>query len=248
MRLPAARIVLALAGLLAFVVGLVANFPATLALAWFAPDELRAWGVAGSIWDGRAASIAAGPVSLGQTRWQARMSAFLVLRPTWHIEADRGDGFLNGTVSVSLLADRQRFRDLEAALDLDSLPPALSPDGTSGQLSLQFAELVLADGWPARATGRAGLAQLHLPGVQFELGPFEIVFPENDDFPVAAVRSLGGPLSVEGQLALPGPERWSLDLVLAPGEGAPRELAQGLQFVGEEIPGGRRRLVLTGGD
>jgi hypothetical protein len=248
MRRPAARVLLAAAGLVAFAVGLVANFPATLALAWFAPDEVRAWGVEGSVWAGRAASIAAGPVSLGQTRWGARLPAFLVLRPTWGVEADRGDGFLNGTVSIALFSDRQRFRDLEAALDLDSLPPSLSPDGTSGQLSLQFTELVLADGWPAIATGRAGLARLHLPGVQFELGPFEIVFPENDGFPVAAVRSLGGPLSVDGQLALPGPERWSLDLVLAPGEDAPRDLVQGLQFVGEEIPGGRRRLVLSGGN
>ena len=90
------------------------------------------------------------------------------------------------------------------------------------------------------------IADLQLPGVILTLGPLEFVFAGDTDTPAADVRSAGGPLAVEGTLVLPEPGRWSLDVLLAPGENPPRELVEGLAYVGEAAPGGGRRLQLSG--
>ena len=222
-------VLLAAAGVLAALAGIVAQFPARVALAWFAPPGIVAWGVEGSVWEGRAAGIVVRGHALGSLSWEAQPAGLLSLQPAWKLYLRTpDDGFLAGRVAISLLADRQRINDLEGALQLDALPPAL----------------VLEAGWPVLVTGRASVAALELPGVILALGPFEFVFPEHDGTPVGAIRSLGGPLEVDGQIELPGPGQWRFSAELAPGESPPRELVDGLRFVGEDLGDGRRRLEM----
>ena len=238
-------VLLAAAGILAALAGIVAQFPARVALAWFAPPGIVAWGVEGSIWEGGAAGIVVRGHPLGTLSWDARPAGLLSLQPAWKLYLRTpDDGFLAGRFAVSLLANRQRINDLEGALELDALPPALVPDGVAGQARIGLQTLVLEGGWPALVTGRASVATLDLPGVILALGPFEFVFPEHDGTPVGAIRSLGGPLEVDGQVELPAPGQWRFSAELAPGENPPRELVDGLRFVGEDLGDGRRRLEM----
>ena len=241
------RLLLVLAGLFAFVAGLVATFPARVALDAFAPGAVRAWGVEGTLWRGKAAAVAVGRAGIGGVEWRLSPWSLLLLRPAADLHVRRPDGFASARVSVSLFGNALRVADLEAAAKLDSLPGTVVPNGTSGDVSARFAELVVRDGWPARAEGRAAVADLKLPGVKFPLGPLEFVFAGDAPVPVAEVRSLGGPLAVEGTLTLPGPGQWSLDALLGPGENPPRELVEGLAYVGEAADGGRRRVQYSGG-
>lgn len=239
------RSLLAVAGILALLAGLVVHFPARLAFAWFAPPALQAWGVEGTVWTGRAAELSYQQRSLGGLTWEARPATLLRLRPAWRLGLRNAGGYARGELAVSLLADRQELRDFEASLELASLPPALVPTGTAGQARVSLDHVILEDGWPARLVGRAAVANLDLPGVIITLGPFEFLFPDTQGTPVGQLRSLGGPLEVEGRIELPGPGRWVLDAELAPGEDPPRELVEGLVFVGEDLGDGRRRFYMS---
>lgn len=243
----ARRSLLVAAGIAALVVGLIVSFPARLALSWFAPPQVSAWGVDGTLWSGRAAEIAFHGNSLGSLSWDARLASFLVLQPTWDLDLRRSDGFATLRFGTSLSGRRQAFRKLEAALVLETLPPAIVPDGTAGKLSLSMQRLDLDGGWPTAAAGRIAVADLKLPGVIMALGPFQFLFQDQSGPPVAEVRSLGGPLFVEGRLELPARQQWLFDAELAPGENPPRELVDGLALVGEDLGNGRRRLTLDSG-
>jgi len=233
---------LALTGLVVFVVGLVATLPARVVVSAFAPPAVRAWGVEGSIWSGRAAALAIGEAGVGGIEWEISPASLLALRLSADVRIRRLDGFLDAHVSVPLLGGPVRLTGLEAAARLETLPRSVVPQGTAGQLAARLEEMILDEGWPTRVVGRIAFDTLDLPGVRYTLGPLEFVFPPDRDPPLADARSLGGPLSVEGTFGLPGPNRWFIDAFLGPGENAPRDLIDGLKYVGEEAPDGRRHV------
>jgi len=238
-------LVLVIAGVAAALAGLAATFPARLALAWFAPPAVQAWGVEGSIWEGRAAELVYQGRSLGALSWDLRVGRLFALQPAWDLDLRRGRGFARATAGFSLLADRQRIDDLEAALELGTLPRALVPEGVAGQARISLETLEIEEGWPTRIVGDAAVAELELPGVILALGPFEFLFPEQAGPPAGVIRSLGGPLAVDGQVALPAAGQWRFSAELAPGEDPPPALVEGLAFVGEDLGGGRRRLEMS---
>lgn len=245
MSLVERRWVLVAAGVLALLAGLVANFPARLALAWFAPPDVRVWGVEGSIWSGRAAELVIQQSGMGALSWQGRPARLLALQPAWDLDLRRPDGYVRGHAAFALFADRQIINDLEASLALETLPPAIVPKGMSGQVRASLQRLELSGGWPASVAGRAAVAELKLPGVIMPLGPFSFHFPDQPGTPVGEVVSTGGPLEVDGRIELPARGQWNFSAELAPGENPPKELVDGLAFVGEDLGGGRRRLVMS---
>jgi hypothetical protein len=239
------RATLVAAGVVALLVGLVATFPARLAITWFAPPEVSAWGVSGTIWRGRSADLAVQDLSLGVLSWRARPVRMLLLQPTWDLDLATPGGYLRGRFGSSLFGRRHWVTDLEASLSLGNLPPAVVPAGVAGELRASVQRLELLRGWPTTIIGRAAVTQLQLPGVIMPLGPFSFNFTDGAGHPSGEVVSTGGPLLVDGRVDLPGRGEWHFDAVVAPGDNPPRELVEGLTFVGEDVGGGRRRLVLS---
>jgi hypothetical protein len=239
------RTTLVSAGILALLLGLVVNLPARLALHWFAPAEVRAWGVDGTIWRGSAAEVALADGSLGAMSWRARGGGFVMGRPAWDLDLRRPDGRARARVGLSLFTDRQRITDLEATLALGTLPPSVVPAGVAGRLDASLQRLDLHRGWPTMIVGRAMVADLDLPGVILTLGPFRFDFPDQPGGPVASITATEGPLLVDGRLDFPARDSWHFSAVLEPGRDAPRELIDGLAFVGEDLGGGRRQLTLS---
>jgi general secretion pathway protein N len=233
------------AGLIAALVSLVANLPARLALSWFAPPPVKAWGVEGTVWNGRAAEIALDGHGLGGLSWKAHGRSLLVLRPAWDLVLRRSEGFAQATAAFSVFGNRQVVRDLDAVLELSTLPPAIVPIGVTGRARIALQRLEIEQGWPTTIVGQADVGEMELPGVILPLGPFEFHFAEHPGGPLGEVRSTGGPLRVDGRIELPERGRWHFSAELAPGEDPPRELIEGLQFVGEDIGGGRRRLEMS---
>lgn len=245
MTFASRRTVLVAAGALALLVGVVATFPARLAFSWFAPPEVDAWGVEGTVWRGRVASLVLREQNLGALSWQARPVRVALLQPAWDLEMRRADGYARGRLGFALFGRRLTISDLDASLALGTLPQAIVPTGVAGQARISLERLVLEQGWPVAIVGRAAVSELELPGVIMALGPFEFLFPDGSDPLLAEIRSTGGPLEVDGRVELPARGRWRFSADLAPGDNPPRELVDGLQFVGEDIGNGRRRLTLA---
>lgn len=237
-------VLLVVAGLLAALIAAVVHFPARLAAAWFAPPAVQPWGLEGSIWSGRAAGLVLQGQELGALSWDASLLPALALQPAWDFGLRRPDGFAEGRVQVGLLGGRVGLEDFRAALELGTLPRMVVPEGTAGQARIELERLAVHDGWPAEVVGWATVTELELPGVILALGPFEFRFEPQEGPPVGRITSLGGPLAVDGRIELPAPRQWRFSAELAPGEDPPRELVDGLKFVGEDIGDGRRRLEL----
>ena len=63
---------LIIAGVVAFVAGLVVLFPARVAYDWFAPPDLGVSGISGSVWSGAATHVKAGNVYVANLKWRFR--------------------------------------------------------------------------------------------------------------------------------------------------------------------------------
>jgi general secretion pathway protein N len=240
-------------GLGAYVAFTIAMFPAGVALRWLAPPEIAFAGVAGTLWNGSAASSTVNGFTLEAVRWRLRPAALVLGRVSADVEARIPDGFIAGNVTAS--PSSVRFSDLRGATSLPALAVVLPVRGMRGQASVALELLVLEDGWPASAVGELRLAGLEsLPlipdgsGAYLPLGDYTVTFePAPAGVLSASFVDNGGPLEVQGTLSLDASRAYTIDALVEPRSGAPEALVQGLNIMtAEPDPEGRRRLNLTG--
>ena len=230
---------------LAFVIAL---FPADAAYRWFAPDEVRLSGVQGTVWSGRAALGSAGSLGFHNIRWDVRPLSILMARPGGRIETSLGDGFLQAEVRIG--ESGITITDATASCSLSAFATALPIAGIRGQVSMQLAELVLQDGWPAAASGQLRLGQLTVPslvgGGPILLGNYNVTLSGTDRLQ-GTFENQGGPLQVRGSAALtPAGDYEIRGLVQARPE-ADAALTRGVELLtGEPDDAGMRAFSFTG--
>jgi general secretion pathway protein N len=237
----------------AYVAFTLATFPAGTALRWFAPPELAATGVTGTLWSGGAASCSIAGFTAESLRWRIRPTSLLLGRVTAEVEARIPDGFVNGVVTATRSA--VRFSDLRGATSLPALADVLPLKGMRGQASIALDELALENGWPSSIVGELRLAGLEtLPlipdgsGALLALGDYTVTFaPAPRGALAAQFVDNGGPLEVSGTLNMDDTRNYSIDALVEPRAGAPEALVEGLKIMTAEPDAeGRRRLNLTG--
>ncbi|HUQ53184.1 MAG TPA: type II secretion system protein N [Gammaproteobacteria bacterium] len=237
----------------AYVAFTLATFPAGTALHWFAPAELTAAGVTGTLWSGSAASCSIAGFTAEALRWRVRPTSLLLGRIRAEVEARIPDGFVSGLVTASSSA--VRFNDLRGATSLPALASVLPLKGMRGQASVALSELVLDNGWPATIVGELKLAGLEtvplIPdgsGSLLPLGDYTITF---QPAPAGALAAMfvdnGGPLEVSGSFNMDDTRVYAIDALVEPRADAPETLVEGLKIMtGDPDAEGRRRLSLTG--
>ena len=230
---------------LAFVVAL---FPADAAYRWFAPDEVRLSGVQGSVWSGHAALGSAGSLDFHNIRWDVRPLSILMARPEGRIETSLGDGFLQAEVRIG--ASGIAITDATASCSLSALASALPIAGIRGQVSLQLAELVLQDGWPAAASGQLRLGQLTVPslvgGGPILLGNFNVTLTGSDGLQ-GTFEDQGGPLQVRGSADLTAAGDYEIRGLVQARPDADAALRRGVELLtGEPDDAGMRAFSFTG--
>jgi general secretion pathway protein N len=240
-------------GLGAYVAFTLAMFPAGAALRWFAPPEILFTGVAGTLWNGGAASCSAGGFTAEALRWRLRPAALFLGRVSANVEARIPDGFVVGNVTAS--PSRVQFSEVRGATSLPALAAMLPVRGMRGQASLALERLVIENGWPAAAVGELKLAGLEsLPlipdgsGAYVPLGDYTVSFtPAPQGALAATFVDNGGPLEVSGSVSLDASRAYTIDALVEPRGGAPETLVEGLKIMTAEPDAeGRRRLTLTG--
>lgn len=236
------------AGVAAFLVCLVAMVPASQ-LAGRLPDGVELSGLEGTIWSGRARSLAVNGAALGAVRWTCRPWSLVFLQ--WSCAAtlaSRG-GEVSGDLSGDF-AQQIGGENLRGRMPISTFEGIATPRGWTGDLELDLEELRLDGRRPVTARGTMYLRQLRAPGAAGELlGDFELTVGEGTVGGAALngrLRDLGGPLRVRGSIEMDEDGRYLLTGEAAPGPGAGPAIFDTLRFLGPPDSQGRRPFTIEG--
>lgn len=233
-------------GVVVLSLGLLLQFPARTAYAWFAPEALKLSGLSGTVWHGTAAEGMAGDIYLRNIRWYFRPLALFGGKLAVVVSADPATGFINSEVAVTPTGTLL-LRDLAGSLSLSSFQDSFQLKGFHGDLNLQFEEIAVRDGLPVRAVGSIGLARLRAPQLSgIALGDFRAEFHSDESGIIGSVENLSGALQVAGVIRL-GPDRsYSFTGQVAATPQAPELIRQQLQMLGSADERGQREFRIEG--
>jgi general secretion pathway protein N len=242
------RGVLIAAGVAAFLVCLVAMIPATQ-VAGRLPPQVSLAGISGTLWSGKARSLAVNGRPFGALDWSCRPWALVVLRWSCGLTLAPPGGSARGDLAGRFGGDLAA-RNLRGQLPITIFEGIATPRGWTGTLELDVNEVRFANGRPASASGTLTLRQLRAPGANGQLlGDFELVVGEGTvggDALNGRLRDLGGPLHVRGAIELRDDGHYLLSGDAAPGPGAGPAIFDALGFLGPPDSQGRRPFTIEG--
>jgi general secretion pathway protein N len=256
---------MAAAAALAFLVVLLARFPARWAQG-FLPRGTACAQLGGTLWNGTCTGLVAQGMPLGDLSWSSHPLRLLA-------------GKLSFTLALALPSGTARARlelgptgaitaqGVRATLPLSHALLAQLPPNIQGLIQVDLAS-VHWDG--KRVSAVRGVLEVHGLVVQGDaLGDYRISFPADSGGPIGAaalsgpgregagagaqdeptgrLEDLGGPLAVQGTLRLTRAPALALDMLIAPRANAPPDIVQNLRFLGSPDAEGRRPFSLTYG-
>jgi hypothetical protein len=247
---------LIVAGIAAFLLFLVAQLPARVAVGWLAPEPSRITGATGTLWRGSMTSADMGALRLGATRWTLSPWALFALRLSGDVETSIGAAEAGGAVSMGVGGRMSctgcRYEGPVATLRA-LVPVAQTLDGI---LRLDLQTLDVRDGWPRRILANATLSGVPIvgagavPGPQTPRGDFEASVsadpvPEDGTL-IVAVKDAGGPLRLEGDLRVKPPGLYEFAGRAQARADAPAEFVNALSLLGPRGPDGSTEISVAG--
>ena len=242
--MPMRRIVTS--GLLVFVLMLVGTFPARVAYRWFAPADVTLSGLSGSIWRGTAAEGLVGGAYLRDIRWRIKPASLLGGSLAYETAAHPVSGLMNADLAIGLTG-KLSLTDLAGSMPLDLVHDAFQQAGISGELSLQFSELILENGLPVVAIGTVTIANLVLRDLSADiLGDYRAQFQTSIDHIAGTVKEVSGILDIDGTITINPDRSYSLIGDVAAGPSAPPSIGQQLKLLGSADDQGMRQFRFEG--
>jgi general secretion pathway protein N len=234
-------------GVVAFAAIVLARLPAS----WVLPSagrSLRCASVEGSIWSGYCAGLKVQGASLGDLTWRLRPAALLRGKLAAHLDIEHPpDTAVRADIELGF-GDTVTARNVTASLPLNpTLLPGVPPTLT-GTLHLELTSATVSKrGVVESLTGRIEARNLiDSSGDVTPLGSFAVTFPGGGAPPSGALRDLGGPLAVQGQLVLTPQPGYDLSGYVTPRQSASQPLLNAIQFLGSPDAQGRRPFALSG--
>jgi general secretion pathway protein N len=235
-----------IAGLLVFLVVLLATFPAGVAYRWIAPPEVQLSGITGSIWRGSASEGLAAGAYLRNISWRLHPAALLTGKLALTASASPGSGTMNSEISVGLDGSLT-LSGLSGSLPLDLVHQSFQQGGISGDLSLQFETLTLRNGLPVDAIGSVTVANFYAPTLSAAvLGTYRADFQTTESGITGIVDDLSGVLDIAGTVTLAPDRSYRLSGDVAARPGAPPSIEQQLRFLGSQDERGMRPFRFEG--
>ncbi len=235
-----------LAGLLVFIAGLVITAPARVAVALFAPDNIRISDVSGSVWNGRAGAVLASGVYLRDVQWKLKPMALLTGTAALNLDAALPGGFL--TTELELRSENSlSLSELSASLPLALIADAVRTPGLSGEASIRFASLDVENGVPVSATGTVNIARLVVPALGAgNLGGYRLEVTPADDGIVGSLEDTDGVVDIAGSVTLTTDRAYTLLARLEPKRSAPERLKTQIGYLPRTGVGDQREIRLEG--
>lgn len=241
--------VLIAAGVAAFIVFLVALLPASVLLR-FLPAEVTLAGVEGTVWQGRAASLAVRGRPVGELRWSNRPWRLLLLQLDYAVQYLPAGGRVDLDVRLHG-PHRIDIANARGNLPIAAVDGLLGPAGWRATAELDVERLVLVRGFPDAAAGALVLRDLTAPGPRgMNLGSFELTLGEGSvggDSIAGRLRDLdAGPMRVRASLELRPDRSYLLSGEVAAGPEAGEAVQRTLRFLGPADALGRRPFSVEG--
>lgn len=237
---------LIVAGITTFILGLIITFPARVAYRWFAPEQLRISGISGSVWRGNAANVDAGGISFANVRWSLRPLALLTGKLEVTTSSSPASGFLDADIAIDL-GGNVTLSNVAGAVTLGALAGVLPLNGVEGDVSLQFEELVIRNGWPVEANGTLGVSSVVSRYLSpAPLGDYQAHFQTVDVGILGTVEAMRGALDLAGTIRLSANRNYEFAGRVAARPNAPPEIEQQLQYLGTPDSGGMREFRIEG--
>jgi hypothetical protein len=233
-------------GLLAWAVAMIATLPASRALALFTSDDVRAAGVEGTFWAGRARRVGVGaPAPATGVEWQIAPAGLLTASIAGQGAFDFVGLAVHGQFSRGLGGERLVLRRTTAEGPVDGLAQlARNPlVGLGGELMARVEAAVLDAGRLERLQGRFQWREARLTApVQLGLGHVRGKVAPVSDGPGhrLELRNQGGDLGIQGSVVLEPSGAYHADLLLTPAADAPAGIADTLRLFARREQAGFR--------
>ena len=246
------RKVLIVVGIVVFLIFVVTTIPARMIATFVPTDIARISDTSGTIWNGQARSVVVAEFRLSNVRWNLHALSLLIGRLAMTVEGEWGTGFVRGDVGVGVTG-AVRVRDLRLAGPLAPVLRQLNMQGNGGELSVEIAELDVADNWPTRVVGTVGVGRLPFSMLGIGGGStgnyvleFDLDAVGDDGVLPGMLSDAGGPLELLGELRITPPQNYSIQARLKARPDAPPELSQGLLLTGPKLPDGSHEFQMSG--
>ena len=234
------------AGIITFVAGIIALFPARVAYQWFSPPGVAMSGIDGTIWRGSADAAMTGGLYLRNLQWRMQPGALFSGRVGYGIEADTPSGFLNSSVALGA-GGSAALTDLTASLSLQSLQQFVGMPGLGGTLNIRLERLELEAGLPVAAAGTVEVANLRAPIInRSSIGGFRAEFFTQESGVVASVEDTDASVDLAGRLSIAADRSYQFVGVVAPKDNTPPDLVEQMRFLGTANERGQYDLRLEG--
>jgi hypothetical protein len=232
---------------LAFLVGLVAGLPATIALR-AAPPELRARlsDVEGSVWHGRARLVlAAAPAAV---EWRLAPSSLLRAAPRFGIVLDHPRAHLRGDLTLAggrlELSAGELRTSLAPLADVAGLPAgallgSVDAQGIEATLDAEGLRHLACSGAITGLTAAGAAAPI-------ALGDLALACDDDTGGPTIALDDRGGPLELKARIAFAPGWRYLVEGTAGARAGAAPEIAQALPLLGQAEGPDRVRFRYSG--
>ena len=233
-------------GLVVFVIGLIAMFPARVAYHWASPPGVAIAGIEGTVWRGRALEGEVAGLYLRNIGWRMRPLALFRGQIAYAVEADAASGFASANAALGA-GGRVALEELSASLTLQTLQDLVGMPGLDGAMTLQFQRLEFEDGVPVAANGVLEVANLRAPIVhRSPLGGFRAEFFTQDTGIVASVEDVEAVVDLAGSLSLTPDRSYQFIGQVAPTDGTPADLREQMRFLGSPNERGNYEIRLEG--
>lgn len=248
MRRPVAKLTALAVGI--YLIGMIALFPASLAVRWFVPamPGITLGPADGTIWNGHIAGISYRDWNLGAAIWSLEPLALFGLAVGADVQLERpGRGPLAANVLITPSAIE--FTALRGAVTLAELASAgmLPSNIASGEIILNLERLKVQNDLPVAADGVIGVTNLQttlLPGVA--LGNYEASVETTDTGISATFRELEAPIDIAGQADVRPDGSYTVSGSITPTPETPESLRRGLMLLGQPDSSGRYEFSFSG--
>lgn len=243
------RLLIALVVVLALGLALLAQLPARHAVSWFRDTvpELRAQGLSGTVWTGRAQRVDWRGYHLGALAWQIRPWSVLRGRLLAELTLQGPELTADGVLTSSLDGTRVGAQKMSVSAPAAWLQQVLATPflQLSGTLDGQFDSVLFVDGWLHALEGRSTWNDAQLRGrIRAPLGGLVVEWTTLEGRISGRIRDTGGPLQALGEVVVEN-RGYHLDVTLAADEDN-IPLRQALEVFGRPNSDGAVMLRLEG--